>query len=83
LRFLFEVFTEPGIGKATGRKLPANVRCTGVVHTPAQGDNPEKEKPLVLVSLSTFFSRVRTRLSRLSSTRSEGCRSEGSSRPAP
>jgi UDP:flavonoid glycosyltransferase YjiC (YdhE family) len=36
------------------RRLPANVRYTGVVQAPIQAGTP-KGKPLVLVSLSTIF----------------------------
>jgi UDP:flavonoid glycosyltransferase YjiC (YdhE family) len=52
------VATDSALDPAAARgKLPANVRYTGVVHTPIQAGTPdkEKEKPLVLVSLSTIF----------------------------
>jgi UDP:flavonoid glycosyltransferase YjiC (YdhE family) len=48
------VATDPALDPAARRKLPANVRYTGVVHTPIQAAAPEG-KPLVLVSLSTIF----------------------------
>jgi len=49
------VATDSALDPAARRKLPANVRYTGVVHTPVKASTPEKDKPLVLVSLSTIF----------------------------
>ena len=49
------VATDSALDPAARGKLPANVRYTGVVHTPIQASTPEKDKPLVLVSLSTIF----------------------------
>ena len=49
------VATDSALDPAARGKLPANVRYTGVVHTPMKASTPEKEKPLVLVSLSTIF----------------------------
>jgi UDP:flavonoid glycosyltransferase YjiC (YdhE family) len=49
------VATDSALDPAARGKLPANVRYTGVVHTPIQAGTPDKEKPIVLVSLSTMF----------------------------
>jgi len=48
------VATDSALDPATERRLPANVRYTGVVQAPIQPGNP-KDRPLVLVSLSTLF----------------------------
>jgi UDP:flavonoid glycosyltransferase YjiC (YdhE family) len=48
------VATESDLDPADKRRLPANVRYTGVVQKPVQLGTAE-EKPLVLVSLSTIF----------------------------
>ncbi len=48
------VATDSALDPAAERRLPANVRYTGVVQAPIQAGTP-KGKPLVLVSLSTIF----------------------------
>lgn len=48
------VATDSALDPATERKLPANVRYTGVVQAPIQPGTPQ-DKRLVLVSLSTLF----------------------------
>jgi UDP:flavonoid glycosyltransferase YjiC (YdhE family) len=48
------VATDSALDPATEGRLPANVRYTGVVQAPIQPGTP-KDKPLVLVSLSTLF----------------------------
>jgi UDP:flavonoid glycosyltransferase YjiC (YdhE family) len=48
------VATDSALDPATERPLPANVRYTGVVQAPIQARTP-KDKPVVLVSLSTLF----------------------------
>jgi UDP:flavonoid glycosyltransferase YjiC (YdhE family) len=48
------VATDPDLDRAAGQQLPPNVRYTGVVQAPIRPATP-KEKPLVLVSLSTIF----------------------------
>jgi UDP:flavonoid glycosyltransferase YjiC (YdhE family) len=48
------VATDPALDPSAQRRLPANVRYTGVVQTPIPFCTPE-DKPLVLVSLSTTF----------------------------
>ena len=48
------VATDSALDPATERRLPANVRYTSVVQAPIQPGNP-KDRPLVLVSLSTLF----------------------------
>ncbi len=48
------VATDSALDPAAERRLPANVRYTGVVQSPIQLGTPE-DKPLVLVSLSTLF----------------------------
>jgi len=48
------VATDSALDPATERRLPVNVRYTGVVQTPIQPGSPQA-KPLVLVSLSTIF----------------------------
>jgi UDP:flavonoid glycosyltransferase YjiC (YdhE family) len=48
------VATDPILDNAAERKLPPNVRYTGVVQASIQASAPEQE-PVVLVSLSTMF----------------------------
>jgi UDP:flavonoid glycosyltransferase YjiC (YdhE family) len=48
------VATDSALDPSAQRRLPANVRYTGVVQAPIQPGAPE-DKPLVLVSLSTIF----------------------------
>jgi UDP:flavonoid glycosyltransferase YjiC (YdhE family) len=48
------VATDSALDPATDRRLPKNVRYTGVVQAPIQPATPP-DKPLVLVSLSTIF----------------------------
>jgi UDP:flavonoid glycosyltransferase YjiC (YdhE family) len=48
------VATDSALDPSAERRLPANVRYTGVVQAPIQPGAPE-DKPLVLVSLSTIF----------------------------
>ena len=48
------VATDSALDPSTERRLPANVRYTGVVQAPIQSGTPQ-DKPLVLVSLSTIF----------------------------
>ena len=48
------VATDRALDPSTERRLPANVRYTGVVQAPIQSGTPQ-DKPLVLVSLSTIF----------------------------
>ena len=48
------VATDAALDASAQRRLPANVRYTGVIQAPTQPGTPE-EKPLVLVSLSTIF----------------------------
>ena len=48
------VATDASLDPAAGRRLPPNVRYTGVVQAPIQPGTPE-DKPVVLVSLSTIF----------------------------
>jgi UDP:flavonoid glycosyltransferase YjiC (YdhE family) len=48
------VATDFALDPSTERRLPANVRYTGVVQAPIQSGTPQ-DKPLVLVSLSTIF----------------------------
>ena len=48
------VATDSALDPSAERRLPANVRYTGVVQAPVQPGVPEN-KPLVLVSLSTLF----------------------------
>jgi UDP:flavonoid glycosyltransferase YjiC (YdhE family) len=48
------VATDSALDPATQGRLPANVHYTGVVQAPIQPGAP-KDKPLVLVSLSTIF----------------------------
>jgi len=48
------VATDPTLDLATGRRLPPNVRYTGVVQCPIQ-PGTHQGNPLVLISLSTMF----------------------------
>jgi UDP:flavonoid glycosyltransferase YjiC (YdhE family) len=48
------VATDSALDPAAERRLPANVRYTGVVQAPIQ-PGPSEDRPLVLVSLSTIF----------------------------
>lgn len=75
------VASDPTLDPSAKRRLPANVRYTGVVQAPIQSGSPQ-DKPFVLVSLSTNFLRARRRRSRQSSTRWRDYPSGPSSPPA-